>query len=254
MADVEKLVPQAVERVKKFNFDYGDLTNFESKYLRRIIPFYTFMRKNLPLQAEMFAMHPGKMSQIPKGFNALAQVLGTDPQHLPISEIIPGYMKDLTNVRLRGESPGHNAVYATPNLPIDDISRLFTGNTSQVLRNFLGTTSPLIRMPIEMATGQRIQSGAPLGESDPRYLAEQSNIGRLLLDRFAPRQSTQRLSPGEPATPPNFDLANWFLPYSQKEITPSVERSELRRQQDPIQARLKQIRTRQFNKAVTRKK
>ncbi|KKM11206.1 hypothetical protein SY88_09690 [Clostridiales bacterium PH28_bin88] len=43
---------KAAEVVKKHLFDYQDLTPFEQKYLKSVMPFYTWSRKNIPLQFE----------------------------------------------------------------------------------------------------------------------------------------------------------------------------------------------------------
>lgn len=49
--------------VKDFLFDYGDLTPFEQN-VRKVIRFYTYMRKNTPLQFAEMMHHPGKFSGI----------------------------------------------------------------------------------------------------------------------------------------------------------------------------------------------
>ncbi|MHB1407855.1 MAG: hypothetical protein ACYCV0_20005, partial [Desulfitobacteriaceae bacterium] len=41
---------KAAEITDKYLFDYGDLTDFEKNVAKRVIPFYTWMRKNIPLQ------------------------------------------------------------------------------------------------------------------------------------------------------------------------------------------------------------
>lgn len=54
--------PQAAAaHVKKYLFDYGDLTRFESEGLRNVSRFYTFTRKNFGLQAMMLAQYPSRV-------------------------------------------------------------------------------------------------------------------------------------------------------------------------------------------------
>jgi hypothetical protein len=53
---------EAGKIVDKFLFDYGDLTFIEQNVLRRVLPFYTWTRKNIPLQLEQFVKNPGKFS------------------------------------------------------------------------------------------------------------------------------------------------------------------------------------------------
>lgn len=45
--------------VKKTLFDYEDLTEFERRVMKRIVPFYTYTRKNTPLQLAEMVQHPG---------------------------------------------------------------------------------------------------------------------------------------------------------------------------------------------------
>lgn len=49
--------------VKKYLFDYGDLTPFERKVAKRVNAFYTFTRKNTPLQIVALAETPVKFNQ-----------------------------------------------------------------------------------------------------------------------------------------------------------------------------------------------
>lgn len=52
---------QAAEAVRKFQFEYGaaGLTTFEKRKMKRLFLFYTWFRKNIPLQTEMIAEQPG---------------------------------------------------------------------------------------------------------------------------------------------------------------------------------------------------
>lgn len=55
---------EAAAMVKKTLFDYGNLSPIERSVFRRIFPFYTWTRKNIELQAELFARYPGAYSSI----------------------------------------------------------------------------------------------------------------------------------------------------------------------------------------------
>lgn len=57
--------PVAASRsVKKYLFDYSDLTPFEKNKMRRFVRFYTYMRKNTPLQFAELAHQPGKFAAL----------------------------------------------------------------------------------------------------------------------------------------------------------------------------------------------
>ena len=48
----------AFNNIMKFHFDYDDLSDFERNVVKRVVPFYTWTRKNMPLMMEMFARRP----------------------------------------------------------------------------------------------------------------------------------------------------------------------------------------------------
>lgn len=52
--------------VKKYLFDYSELTPFERNVMKRAIPFYTWIRKNAPLQLEGLAQNPKVAAQVGK--------------------------------------------------------------------------------------------------------------------------------------------------------------------------------------------
>jgi len=49
---------EAAREVKKILFDYSDLTTFEKQVMKRIVPFWTWMRKNIGLQLEKMLTKP----------------------------------------------------------------------------------------------------------------------------------------------------------------------------------------------------
>jgi hypothetical protein len=66
---------EAARSVKKYLFDYGDLTATE-RSLKRAIPFWTFMRKNAPLQGASFARQPGKFTAVAHAYQELTAAGG----------------------------------------------------------------------------------------------------------------------------------------------------------------------------------
>ena len=55
---------EAAARVKKTLFDYSDLTEAEQAVFKRLMPFYTWTRKNIPFQVEGMIKHPGKYKAV----------------------------------------------------------------------------------------------------------------------------------------------------------------------------------------------
>jgi len=71
----------AAMQVKKFLFDYTDegLTEFEREGMKRIMPFYSWTRNNLPLQLEQLLKQPGKYAAVEKVRKGHEYALGPSP-------------------------------------------------------------------------------------------------------------------------------------------------------------------------------
>lgn len=63
----------ASESVKKYLFDYGELTNTERDVFKRIFPFYTWTRKNFALQLGEAMHKPGRVAMFGKGKDYIEQ-------------------------------------------------------------------------------------------------------------------------------------------------------------------------------------
>lgn len=77
-------VADAMFSVKKYLFDYEDLTDFERNVMRRIFPFYSWMRFNIPFQFEQLLSKPGKVGKIAilERSKIIPQILGKDDRRL----------------------------------------------------------------------------------------------------------------------------------------------------------------------------
>jgi hypothetical protein len=97
---------EAAARTNTVLFDYGKVTPFEQKILKKVLPFWTFMRKNLPGQVRAFVENPVRITA-PEKLSALASD--------PVDEDAPEYQ------RRRGDRisriPGIAGMIATPERP-----------------------------------------------------------------------------------------------------------------------------------------
>jgi hypothetical protein len=145
---------RAVDRVDKFQFDYGDLSGFEQGVMRRtVMPFYTWARKNLPLQFEMFVMNPAKATRYFK----IKSII--EKQSTP-DDVVPPYLDDLFSIRLPFKvDGGAGHMYYMPDLPVKDAFTAFDW------KYWVGAVNPLIKTPIELAAGTRIQTQLPFKDT-----------------------------------------------------------------------------------------
>lgn len=130
---------QAAKNVEKFLFDYGDLTDFEKNVMRRLVPFYTWMRKNIPLQAEQMVKQPGKYAAIPKATKAIEE---NTPE--ADESFLPEYMQNWVRTPF---TQSDNPLYWNPNLPYGDIEKL---NPGELKKNAMSSLTPAARVPMEL--------------------------------------------------------------------------------------------------------
>ena len=142
--------------VNKYLFDYSDLTDFEQQTVKRIIPFYTFMKKNAPMELEAMLNQPQKFSQLQKGITNFEKMGGDYKGENERNEWRQEYI----------QIP--NTGYGVADqLPYNQLERIVDP------QKILGQTSPLIKTPIEMMTGDYIYTGIDIG-GPIEYLANQT--------------------------------------------------------------------------------
>lgn len=232
--DLQEAADRAGARVRHANIDFGDITPFEKNVMKRAMPFYTWSRKNIPLQLEALAMHPGRIAAIPKGTAAIQTLMGTNQggyNSLGVMDTIPKWLKQLSSVRLQGEGQGKNSIYWTPTLPFDDISKFTEGGTAGVFGNMLSMLSPVGKVPIELGTGKSVFTGAPR-QTGAGYAAGQVPMLNQIYKMISGKQKV--LSP---------QTLNYLAGAGVQEVTPGQVAGETYRQQSDLNKTLKALRT-----------
>ena len=148
----------AAQRTKMFLFDYGNLTNFEKTFLKRIMPFYTFTRKNLELQVKTLLTTPGRIEAEITGIQNLGDILSGDKKLTEEERAaLPEWARYGINV-LRDRRNSTVSMYTTLKTPIEQIFAQFQPNT------LLGSISPLVRVPLEQLSGYSLYNGKMLSD------------------------------------------------------------------------------------------
>ena len=157
---------KAVDVVNKFLFDYSDLSDFEHKVMKRAIPFYTFMRKNNPLQLEQIFCNPRVYRNLNYGFNNFETLSGSNYVE---DENRNEWRKDYVQLpfQIGGENIGFNL-----NLPYETLERLTP-------EKILGQSSPLIKALPELYSGKYAFTGMDVN-SVPEYLMNQVAPVRIM--------------------------------------------------------------------------
>ena len=124
--------------VKKFLFDYGDLTQFEREIMKRAFPFYTWTRKNIPLQLEMLWKRPEKFM----GLSPM--VRNNNPEDLLRLKYVRPNLYERMPVELRRDADTVTYVPLEGLIPAGDLSKMVRPN--EMMYELL---SPYLRAPLE---------------------------------------------------------------------------------------------------------
>ena len=139
-----KTVNEALKLAEKAGFNYAKVTQFESKVMRRLIPFYTFARKNAELQLSTMAKNPERILNQIKFANGLSTVFGGDkPTQEELAGIPPWALEGL------GFKLQDGKFVSRFGLPIED----FINRVNDPIKSSLSSLNPLIKYPIEAKTG-----------------------------------------------------------------------------------------------------
>jgi len=190
-------VKEAAESVKKYLFDYGDLTSVEQNLLKRVMPFYTWTSKNIPLQIQEFINNPGKFSKLA----TMKKDVESDVP-VPNEQYLSDYIKGNGPIRMRQDADGTKYFLAGAWVPAVQALQ-FLSNPKQ---SALGMITPTVKLPYETITNQGTFFQNTLGEYDPikKYPGQKTSyLGMDLDPRVAnvlrsirPLSELDKLNPG----------------------------------------------------------
>lgn len=176
--NVNELLDAAAESTRKWHPDGTDMTRPE-QYFRLVIPFYAWTRKSMFLVGEAVLTHPGRVMVFPKAQYNLAVAMGVNPDSLadpfPQDQMFPSYMTNQITgpiAEIDGHYYGVNPGFAT-----NDILNDWVG--SNPLRTILGSTSPLIRAPFELAAGGQVGTGTRINDASDYIDSQIPLVGPL---------------------------------------------------------------------------
>lgn len=149
---------EAMLSVKKFLFDYQDITNFERNVLRRVFPFYTWTRKNIPLQLEMMIKEPKKLMNAVRA----AELLENDSSRKEIGEEnIPDYIKKEWGIVTKKNKDGtYDFLMLGSYIPAADLIKI--GSGQDFFRLMTKSLHPIPQAFIEKNINKNFFSGKPI--------------------------------------------------------------------------------------------
>lgn len=165
----------ASDSVYKYLFDYSELTPTEEKF-KQYARFYTYLRKNTPLQVLGLIQHPGIYSTTFRAKRSLAEALPAGPgpfaQYaleaggVPTSAGVLGMDMPLEHaakfvqpaLQLAAMTPGLQKIMPASLHPEGGFGEVVRGGASSIAGGPLAVAKVLV----EQATGRSLSSGAPI--------------------------------------------------------------------------------------------
>lgn len=138
-----KNIDEAVKIAEQAGFDYGKITKFESKIMRRLVPFYTFARKNAGLQARTLVKNPERILNQAKAANAVSNMIGGKVTEEDLKGV-PSWALAGLGFKVKG-----NKYVAQFGLPMEE----FIGRINEPLVSTLSSLNPIVKYPLEAKLG-----------------------------------------------------------------------------------------------------
>jgi hypothetical protein len=174
-------VGAALDRVTRYHFDYTRLSSLD-RQARRLIPFWTFMSRNLPLQIESMWLRPRTYLQYQSFVRNFGEA--ADP-------LTPEYWLSQGAFTMDQDAEGSNAPwYLAPDLPHLRVAETVDAIANRDVGKAIGANiNPLIMAPAEaFGFHRKIYTGQEVNQE----YNEPSTVMKGLLPLFALLGGTQR--------------------------------------------------------------
>jgi hypothetical protein len=173
-------IEEAIESIARHFYDYGDLSAFEKNVMRRVMPFYTFWRKNMGANLYYLAHNTGYVSAPMKLANNLNTITEGDTDAIPLE-----WMENPRNQWLlkqgayRAPWDGSKLLPLQGFLPQVDVAQFAPG---ELVDTAFGNLSPTIKTPTEIFMNKDTFTGRPIvtEERPTRYFLGRETDPRLI--------------------------------------------------------------------------
>jgi len=149
----------ALKLAEKAGFDYRNLSQFESHIMRRIVPFYTYNRKNIELQLKTLGENPQRINQIIRAIDNAQNLFWKQDMTDQEKKNLPAYLREYINMPVGRSDEGVLQFVRTFGTPIEAFTenfRMAAEGKGSFERSFLAQVSrvnPYLKVPIEIGFG-----------------------------------------------------------------------------------------------------
>jgi hypothetical protein len=179
---------EALSAVNRAMFDYGDLSEFERNVMRRLVPFYTFARKNLPYQMQWAAKNP----RVPLN---IGRALGLTKDNT--DRVMPAYLREQAAIPLGSDKEGNPQYLSGLGLPFEEaISRLppmslRPKDWERYGQKMASMLTPALKIPAELTFNKNTFTGRPVSDMD-RVYSWVSKLPDAVKDKVGYREWTDK--------------------------------------------------------------
>jgi len=169
---IQKLgVSNAGEAVRKVLFDPDNMTAFEQDWMRKVIPFYTFAKKNLAFQIDNLGKNTRQYNRLMKAYNSLVESTVGDGE-----ENIAEYLKNNMYIPVPGsKDKDGNYKFFRMQIPFGDVTDILSNPVQSVVNK----SNPIIKSIYEQVGNKNLFTGTEL----EKYPGEKSKDLPLLTKR-----------------------------------------------------------------------
>jgi hypothetical protein len=142
---VDKAAAMLIPDRVLYNYLPSAMTGTEREAIKRVIPFWAWIKQNVPAQLMNMAKRPGRANLLTRIRNAGFSATDIDPADLP-DWMRESYAVPLPNNR----DDGTHTIWNPTQFPIQDLKRLGGSvKDPQGMKELVGAASPLITTPLE---------------------------------------------------------------------------------------------------------
>jgi hypothetical protein len=135
---------EAVVRINRYHFDYSDLSGFDEG-ARKVIPFWIWTSRNVPLQMVERVVHPSAYS-----------IYDKVTENSPVGDniIMPKWIADYNPIAIAGPNGEGGQWVLTPDLPMVRLEQQLQQLTNP--ERLVGQMAPVIKLPFELIAGRQL--------------------------------------------------------------------------------------------------
>lgn len=158
----------AVRQVVQSMFDYQDMTGFERTYLRRLFPFYAWMKNNAVYQARMLLNRPIYAGAFPSVQRAIEEAADGE-ERIP-TQARPQWMREGLAIQFGSNPDTRSALLVGSWLPQEQAywgGRLIDGTNGvqDALKQVASNLNPIVRTGLEIGFGKEIGTDRTIGQA-----------------------------------------------------------------------------------------